>query len=98
MTNNRLVVLASVLVTVTVAALVAWVAGSRIESPADAAARTAPPVPSPILVPVEKRVLGANVVTRGTARLGLPQPVSLAPSVLKAQASLATTLPVRNAQ
>jgi multidrug efflux pump subunit AcrA (membrane-fusion protein) len=98
MTGNRLVVLGSVLATITVAALVAWLVGSRIESPADAAARTAPPAPSPILVPVEKRVLGSNVVTRGTARFGLPQPLSLAPSVLKPQASLITTLPARNAQ
>ncbi len=97
MTGNRLVVLASVLATISVAALIAWAAGSRIESPADAAARTAAPTPSPILVPVEKRVLGANVVTRGTARFGLPQPVSLAPSILKPQASLITTLPARNA-
>ncbi len=98
MTGNRLVALGSVLATITVAALIAWLVGSRIESPADAAARTAPPSPSPILVPVEKRVLGSNVVTRGTARFGLPQPLSLAPSVLKPQASLITTLPTRNAQ
>ena len=97
MTGNRIIVLSSVLATISVAALIAWAAGSRIESPADAAARTAPPAPSPILVPVEKRVLGANVVTRGTARFGLPQPVSLAPSVLKPQGSLITTLPARNA-
>ena len=98
MTGNRIVVLTSVLATISVAALIAWAAGSRIESPADAAARTAPPAPSPILVPVERRVLGANVVTRGTARFGLPQPVSLAPSSLKPQGSLITTLPARNAQ
>ncbi len=98
MTGNRLVALGSVLATITVAALIAWLVGSRIESPADAAARTAPPAPSPILVPVEKRVLGSNVVTRGTARFGLPQPLSLAPSVLKPQASLITTLPARNTQ
>ena len=97
MTGNRVVVLTSVLAAISVAALIAWAAGSRIESPADAAARTAPPSPSPILVPVEQRVLGANVVTRGTARFGLPQPVSLAPSTLKPQASVITTLPVRNA-
>ena len=98
MKGNRIVVLTSVLATISVAALIAWAAGSRIESPADAAARTAPPAPSAILVPVEQRVLGANVVTRGTARFGLPQPVSIAPSSLKLQASLITTLPTRNAQ
>jgi hypothetical protein len=76
----------------------AWLAGSRIESPADAAARTAPPRPSPILVPVEERVLSANVVTRGTARFGLPQPISAPPSSLKAGPGLITTLPLRNVQ
>ena len=98
MADNQIVVLSSVLATIGVAAIIAWVAGSRIESPADAAARTAPPVPSPILVPVEKRVLGSSIVTRGTARFGLPQPISIAPSTLKAQAGLITTLPARNTQ
>ena len=53
---------------------------------------------SPILVPVEERILSADVVTRGTVRFGLPQPVSLAPSPLKAAPGLVTTLPVRNTQ
>lgn len=73
-------------------------AGARIESPADAAARTAPPIPSPILVPIEERVLSSTVVTRGTARFGLPQRISIAPSVLKATPGLIATLPLRNAQ
>ena len=98
MASNRIVVLSSVLVTIAVASVVAWVAGSKIESPADAAARTAPPTPSPILVPVEKRVLESHVVTRGAARFGLPQPVSIAPSSLKPQSGLITTLPLRNTQ
>ena len=74
----------------------AWWAGSRIESPAEVAARTAPPSPSPVLVPVEQRVLSTDIVTRGTARFGLPQPVSIAPSALKGSAGLVATLPVRN--
>lgn len=69
---------------------------SRIESPADMAARTAPPTPSPILVPVEKRVLSSNIVTRGTARFGLPQPISVAPSALKTDVGLIATLPLPN--
>jgi hypothetical protein len=88
----------AVLLAVAAAAAGAWLAGTRIESPADVAARTAPPPPSPILVPAEERVLSADVVARGTVRFGLPQPVSLAPSPLKAGPSLVTTLPVRNTQ
>src|SRR3990170_606477 len=75
-----------------------WVASLRIESPADVAARATPPTPSPILVPVEERVLNSNIVTRGTARFGLPQPISIVPSALKAKAGLITTLPLRNTQ
>jgi len=98
MSGNRVFVLLCVLVFMTLIAAGSWFAGSQIESPADAAARTAPPPPSPILVPVEQRVLSSNVVTRGTARFGLPQPVSVAPSALKAGAGLITTLPLRNTQ
>lgn len=98
MSSQRIRMLAVVLVTVAVTAAVAWAIGSRIESPADAAARTAAPVPSPILVPAEMRVLGASIVTRGTVRFGLPQAVSVAPSMLKPGAGLITTLPLRNLQ
>ena len=96
--NRRITALVSILAFATVAAVGGWVAGSRIESPADVAARTAPPTPSPILVPVEERVLSSDIVTRGTARFGLPQPISIAPSGLKANAGLITTLSLRNAQ
>ena len=96
MVSRRIKMLAAVLVAVAAAAGLALAIGSRIESPADAAARTAAPTPSPILVPVEKRVLGSNIVTRGTARFGVPQPVSIAPSTLKPAAGLITVLPLRN--
>ena len=96
MVSRRIKMLAAVLVAVAAAAGLALAIGSRIESPADAAARTAAPTPSPILVPVEKRVLGSNIVTRGTARFGVPQPVSIAPSTLKQAAGLITVLPLRN--
>ena len=98
MASRRVKMLAGVLAAVAAAAALAWVAGSRIESPADAAARTAPPAPSPILVPVEKRVLGSSLVTRGTARFGLPEPVSIVPSTLKPAAGLIATLPLRGVQ
>ena len=98
MDRKRVIVLYWVLASVAVAVAGGWVAGSRVESPADAAARTAPPTPSPILVPVEERVLSSTIVTRGTARFGLPQTISIAPSVLKGTAGLITTLPLRNTQ
>jgi peptidoglycan hydrolase-like protein with peptidoglycan-binding domain len=99
MSRKPITVLFCVLALVAVGALGGWVAGSRIESPAEAAARTAPPTPSPILVPVEERILSSNVVTRGTARYGSPQPISVAPSALKADTTvLITTLPARNAR
>lgn len=98
MSRSRSTSLFAILAFATVAAVGGWVAGSRIQSPADVAARTAPPTPSPILVPVEERVLSSDIVTRGTARFGLPQPISIAPSSLKADAGMITTLPLKNAQ
>jgi multidrug efflux pump subunit AcrA (membrane-fusion protein) len=98
MVGKRTIALFGALGFAAVLALVAWVAGSRIESPADAAARTAPPTPSPILVPIERRVLSSNVVTRGTGRFGLPQPISIAPSTLKPNPGLIATLPLKNTQ
>ena len=85
--------LALSLVFVVLLAAVSWIAGSKIQSPAEAAARTAPPTPSPILVPVEERVLSSDVITRGTARFGLPQSISLSPSPLKSGVGIITTLP-----
>jgi putative peptidoglycan binding protein len=90
--------LALSLIFVILLAVVSWVAGSKIQSPAEAAARTAPPTPSPILVPVEERVLTSDIITRGTARFGLPQSISLAPSPLKSEAGVITTLPARGDQ
>lgn len=98
MSGNRSIVLIALLASVAVIVAGAWLSSSFIESPADVAARTAPPQASPILVPVERRVLSSRVITRGTARFGLPQPIALAPSALKASAGLITSLPRRNAQ
>jgi hypothetical protein len=90
--------LALSLIFVILLAVVSWVAGSTIQSPAEAAARTAPPTPSPILVPVEERVLTSDIITRGTARFGLPQSIALALSPLKPEAGVITTLPTRGDQ
>src|SRR6266480_4518201 len=99
MSRNRIIILCCVLALMAVCAGGAWVAGEKIVSPAEAMARTAPPTPSPILVPIEKRVLSSQIITRGTARFGTPQPIALAPSALKTSASgLLTTLPLPNTQ
>src|SRR3954468_16711201 len=99
MSTNRIAAMCGILLLMAVMAGGAWVAGERIVSPAEAAARTAPPTPSPVLVPAEKRVLSSEIITRGTARFGTPQPVALAPSALKANnAGLLTTVPLPNKQ
>ena len=98
MAKKRILILFGILGLAAAFAVGGWLAGKRIESPADAAARAAAPTPSPILVPVEKRVLSSNIVTRGTARFGLPQPISIAPSALKADTGLIATLPLPNTQ
>jgi hypothetical protein len=99
MSKHRIILLCCVLALTGVCAGGAWIAGKGIASPAEAAARTAPPAASPILVPIEKRVLSAEIVTRGTARFGTPVPIALAPSALKMNtAGLLTTIPRPNTQ
>lgn len=98
MSKKRISTIAAVLVIVVLTAVGSWIAGSSIKSPTEAAARTAPPKASPILVPVEKRVLSSDIVARGTARFGLPQTISIVPSALKANPGVITTLPVQNTQ
>jgi hypothetical protein len=96
--SKRTNVLVTVLIVVIIAAGGAWWMVSRIESPAEVAAKTRPPEPSPILVPVEERILSSEIITRGTGRFGLPQPISIAPSNLKGEAGLITTMPKVNEQ
>ncbi|MGH9004712.1 MAG: peptidoglycan-binding domain-containing protein, partial [Acidimicrobiia bacterium] len=88
--RNLLVLLigAAVLASVTT-----WVGVAQIRSPAEAAARTAPPEPSPILVPVVEQVLTTKVVTRGTASYGSPREIRVVPSPLKSGPRVITTLP-----
>ena len=63
---NRTIGLALTLVLVVASAAVGWFAGTRIKSPAQVAAETAPPEPSPIAVPVESMTLSNDVIVRGT--------------------------------
>jgi peptidoglycan hydrolase-like protein with peptidoglycan-binding domain len=82
-----------VLAAVAVSTLATWIASEQIRSPAEAAARRAPPTPSPILVPVVKQVLSTKIVTRGTARFGSPQELFVTSSRLKTAPRVITSLP-----
>ncbi|MGV9914662.1 peptidoglycan-binding protein [Streptomyces tendae] len=55
-----------------------WLAGTRMQSPADAAAAHRPPKAGPVTVAVEHRKLTASVVAQGTVEYDAPQSVSLA--------------------
>lgn len=83
---------------VVVAAVAGWLAGELIRSPAEVAAQRTPPEPSPILVPVEERLLSSDVVTRGTARFGSAQVLKLATSDLKSGHRIVTRLPATGAE
>lgn len=80
MRQQRMV--AAVLAGVVVTSGAGWAAGSKMRSPAQVAADTAPPEASLITAGVEKRTLSSAVTTRGTVRYGEPQTVSLAASSL----------------
>ena len=69
----------------------------HIRSPAEVAARTAPPPLSLITAPVERRTLASDVVTRGTVRFGTPQTVTLPTSALKPGSRVVTVPPVKGA-
>jgi peptidoglycan hydrolase-like protein with peptidoglycan-binding domain len=85
--RTLLVVLA---VAVVVSSLATWLAAEQIRSPAEAAARTAPPPASPILVPVVEQELSTRVVTRGTAHYGSPRKLRVTRSSLKGSPRVVT--------
>lgn len=74
-------------------AIVAWVVGRGIRSPAQVAADTAPPGASLITVPVERQMLSTEVIVRGTVRYGSPRAVVLASSTLKPNSSIVSRPP-----
>ena len=91
---KRPTALAGVLALVIAAAGVGWVGGSRIKSPAQVAAETAPPEPSPITVPVERITLSADVIVRGTIAYESLQSFSLdTPSATEGGISIVTGAP-----
>ncbi len=73
---SRRVILVLALLAVTTAAVVGWVAGTRIKSPAQVASEAEPPEPSLITVPVASVVIANDVVVRGTVRFDEPESIS----------------------
>ncbi|MFV0259529.1 MAG: peptidoglycan-binding protein, partial [Acidimicrobiales bacterium] len=67
---DRRALLALVAAVAVLSAVVGWVAGQRIKSPAEIAAEQEPPPPSVITAGLERRVLSQDVVARGTVRAG----------------------------
>jgi peptidoglycan hydrolase-like protein with peptidoglycan-binding domain len=81
-----------VIAAVVVSVAATWVASARVRSPAEIAARTAPPTPSPILATVEARELSTKVVTRGTGRFGSGVTLTVNRSSLKRSRPIVTSV------
>lgn len=81
------------LAVVVLAATGGWILGQRVSSPADVAANTAAPAPSPILVPADQRVLSTDVVTRGTGRFGSPREILVPATRIGSSEPIVTALP-----
>ncbi|MEM9135146.1 MAG: peptidoglycan-binding protein [Actinomycetota bacterium] len=64
--GDRRILLAGAAGLAVLAAVIGWVAGQRIQSPAEMAANAAPPAASLLTVPVELALLEQAVVIRGT--------------------------------
>lgn len=87
-----------VAVVVAVSAVATLLATALVRSPAEIAARSAPPEPTPILAAVEERVITTDVVSRGTARFGSPRALSVVRSGLKTGPQVVTSLPEAGAE
>jgi peptidoglycan hydrolase-like protein with peptidoglycan-binding domain len=81
-----------VIAAVVVSVAATWVASARVRSPAEVAARTAPPTPSPILARVEARELSTKVVTRGTGHYGSLLTLTVNRSALKRSRPILTSM------
>ena len=95
---KRRTIAGGLFIAVVIAAVAGWLAGRLIESPAEVAAKRTAPKASPILVPAEQRLLSTDVVTRGIARFGSPQRLSLTPTELKSGHHIVTRLPTVGAR
>ena len=88
---RRNVLLGSVIGAVVLAAGLGWFFGSRIQSPAEAAAEAEPPEASNITVQVVREVLSADVITRGDIVYDEPLAVALSGSFAETPEKLVVT-------
>lgn len=92
MNRNRMV--AGAIGLVVAAGGIGWFAGSRITSPAEAAAQAQAPEASLITAAVEKRVLSADVVARGSINYDDPVALSLGGTIgEQGQTQIVTMVP-----
>jgi len=63
------------------AGAIGWFAGAQISSPAEAAANAKPPTPSLITAAVDKRLLSADVIARGSIDYSDPVSLSLSGAI-----------------
>jgi len=75
------------------AATAGYVASTRIVSPAQRAAETAAPEPSPIVVPVERTQIRNDIITRGTIRFENPMVIIPAGVALDGVKPVVTMIP-----
>lgn len=74
------------------AGAIGWVAGAQISSPAEAAANAKPPTPSLITAAVDKRLLSADVIARGSIDYSDPVALSLSGSIGEAGSTPIVTM------
>ncbi len=89
---GRRTVLAVVTVVAVLSAVVGWVAGQRISSPAQVAANTAAPEPSLITVPIESAELSVDVVVRGTLQFSDTETLDVQPTTIDGTTIITRTL------
>ncbi len=89
---GRRTVLGVVTVVAVAAALLGWVAGQRIQSPAQIAADTAPPEPSLITVPIESAELSVDVIVRGQLEFSDTESLAVQPTTIDGTTIITRTL------
>lgn len=90
---RRRLTLVVALAVVVAAAVVGYLAGSRIKSPAQVAAEAEPPEPSPIAVPVELTEIRNDIVTRGTVRFEDPETIVVGSVAIEGLDPVVTMVP-----